>query len=101
AAGGGRWMCKHIAATLYGLGRRLDDDPALLFTLRRSDPNELVEHASKDLARTKASTRYKQLDDSTDLEKRFGITIAEPRAVYRKTRKRARAKIRRGRATRH
>ena len=88
-------MCKHIAATLYGLGRRLDDDPALLFTLRRSDPNELVEHASKDLASAKRSTRYQPLDDSTDLEKLFGISIAEPRATYRVPRKKKQRQRRR------
>ena len=27
-------MCKHIAATLYGMGARLDEDPRLFFTLR-------------------------------------------------------------------
>jgi len=27
-------MCKHIAATLYGIGARLDEDPSLFFTLR-------------------------------------------------------------------
>ena len=27
-------MCKHVAAVLYGIGARLDQDPALLFRLR-------------------------------------------------------------------
>ena len=27
-------MCKHTAATLYGIGARLDEDPTLFFTLR-------------------------------------------------------------------
>ncbi len=30
-------MCKHVAATLYGVGARLDADPDLLFTLRGVD----------------------------------------------------------------
>src|SRR5439155_19836511 len=30
-------MCKHIAATLYGVGARLDRQPELLFKLRRVD----------------------------------------------------------------
>ena len=30
-------MCKHVAATLYGVGNRLDDDPTLFFTLRDID----------------------------------------------------------------
>ena len=36
-------MCKHVAATLYGVGARLDDNPSLLFRLRGVDHEELVE----------------------------------------------------------
>lgn len=36
-------MCKHVAATLYGIGRRLDTRPDLLFTLWGVDPNDLVQ----------------------------------------------------------
>jgi len=35
-------MCKHVAAVLYGVGNRLDAQPALLFTLRHADPQELI-----------------------------------------------------------
>ncbi len=38
-------MCKHVAATLYGVGARLDHAPELLFTLRGVDPTELIEQA--------------------------------------------------------
>ena len=38
-------LCKHIAATLYGIGARLDAMPELLFVLRDVDPNDLV-HAA-------------------------------------------------------
>ena len=38
-------MCKHVAATLYGVGARLDHEPELLFTLRGVDPTEMVEAA--------------------------------------------------------
>lgn len=37
----GARMCKHIAAVLYGVGNRLDDQPELLFRLRGVDPMEL------------------------------------------------------------
>jgi hypothetical protein len=33
-------MCKHVAATLYGVGARLDRAPELLFTLRCVDPGD-------------------------------------------------------------
>jgi len=35
-------MCKHIAAALYGVGARLDEDPRLLFSLREVDPGALA-----------------------------------------------------------
>ena len=33
-------MCKHVAATLYGVGARLDEAPRLLFVLRGVDESE-------------------------------------------------------------
>ena len=38
-------MCKHVAATLYGVGARLDHEPEMLFSLRGVDPAEMVEEA--------------------------------------------------------
>lgn len=35
-------MCKHLAAVLYGVGARLDQEPALLFKLRGVDHEDLV-----------------------------------------------------------
>ena len=35
-------MCKHIAAVLYGVGARLDENPELLFRLRAVDETELL-----------------------------------------------------------
>jgi uncharacterized Zn finger protein len=34
-------MCKHVAATLYGVGARLDAEPELFFRLRRVDQLDL------------------------------------------------------------
>jgi len=39
-------MCKHVAAALYGVGARLDRDPALFFTLRGVEMQELISAAS-------------------------------------------------------
>lgn len=36
------YMCKHVAAVLYGIGARLDTDPLLFFELRDLDGMELV-----------------------------------------------------------
>ena len=35
-------MCKHIAAVMYGIGARLDNQPDLLFKLRQVDHLELI-----------------------------------------------------------
>lgn len=35
-------LCKHVAATLYGVGVRLDEDPLLFFTLRGIDVNQFI-----------------------------------------------------------
>lgn len=36
-------MCKHVAAVLYGVGARLDEQPELLFVLRAVDHEELID----------------------------------------------------------
>lgn len=36
------YMCKHVAAALYGIGARLDKDPLLFFTLRDADVTDLI-----------------------------------------------------------
>lgn len=36
-------MCKHVAAVLYGVGARLDEQPDLLFLLRGVDHEELID----------------------------------------------------------
>ena len=41
----GAYMCKHVAAVLYGIGARFDSKPELLFTLRQVDPAELLSKA--------------------------------------------------------
>lgn len=38
-------MCKHVAAVLYGVGARLDQQPELLFKLRQVDTKDLVAQA--------------------------------------------------------
>jgi uncharacterized Zn finger protein len=47
-------VCKHVAATLYGIGVRFDASPELFFTLRGIDPGEFVTAATTGL--TSATT---------------------------------------------
>jgi hypothetical protein len=42
----GAYMCKHVAAVLYGVGARLDRAPELFFVLRQVDQAELLASAS-------------------------------------------------------
>lgn len=42
----GKALCRHAAAALYGVGRRLDAEPGLLFRLRGVDEAELIGSAT-------------------------------------------------------
>jgi uncharacterized Zn finger protein len=48
-------MCKHVAATLYGVGSRLDFEPELLFKLRDVDHLELIAQAGIPVAGRKGT----------------------------------------------
>ncbi len=71
-------MCKHVAATLYGVGARLDEDPLLFFTLRQADTEELVARAVQektgDLLVRASKTTSRVLGDA-DLSDLFGIDM--------------------------
>ena len=67
-------MCKHVAASLYGVGARLDHEPALLFTLRGVDPAELVEEAIARSAAPSEAPRAPTLE-ADDLSSIFGVDI--------------------------
>ena len=42
-------MCKHVAAVLYGIGYRIDEEPIVLFELRGVDPGRLLQGAVGDV----------------------------------------------------
>jgi uncharacterized Zn finger protein len=65
-------MCKHIAATLYGVGARLDNQPELLFTLRGVDHKELISKIDTSMAQGKA--KVVNVDNLGSL---FGIDLDE------------------------
>ncbi len=67
-------MCKHVAATLYGVGARLDHEPELLFTLRGVDPAEMVAAAVAQPPPAGKSRRGRRLK-SDELSSVFGIDI--------------------------
>ena len=69
-------MCKHVAATLYGIGIRFDSDPTLFFLLRDIDFAELlkktVDEKMKSLLKNagKATSRVMKDVDTYEL---FGV----------------------------
>ncbi len=67
-------MCKHVAATLYGVGARLDHEPGLLFTLRGVDPAELVE-AAVDQPAANGRVRKGRVLQTGALSSVFGVDI--------------------------
>lgn len=71
-------MCKHVAASLYGVGVRLDESPELLFKLRGVDHTELItlDSAVSDLTKPKSSRRRRTLDTDT-VSDVFGIDLEE------------------------
>ncbi|MDR1765042.1 MAG: hypothetical protein LBR77_02905 [Lachnospiraceae bacterium] len=70
-------MCKHIAAALYGVGSRLDQDPLLFFTLRGVEPGELikksVEEKMQSLLAHANQTSDRIIDDPAQVEQIFGV----------------------------
>lgn len=73
-------MCKHVAAALYGIGARLDKEPALFFTLRKVDVKDLVSRAVKSKSREllkKAEKKSSRVMDDNDIAGIFGIELEE------------------------
>lgn len=72
----GAYMCKHIAAVLYGVGARLDDSPELLFKLRAVDHQELIS-ADVAMAKTtaKIGSKSRRIADES-IANVFGIDIS-------------------------
>ena len=88
-------MCKHIAATLYGVGVRLDYEPVLFFTLRNVNMNDLISDAVGDKTTSllkKAEQKSSRVIDDSDLSSLFGIDMEGIEPVFKNTRKKSKAK---------
>ena len=69
-------MCKHVAAVLYGIGARFDQDPHLLFVLRKVDQQDLVARVGATLERGPRKPARGRLLEG-DLSEVFGIEISD------------------------
>jgi uncharacterized Zn finger protein len=70
-------LCKHVAASLYGVGARLDSKPELLFVLRGVDPADLISKASAAEAVRQTATESNGAPAMSDAEVAdvFGIEL--------------------------
>jgi uncharacterized Zn finger protein len=73
-------MCKHVAAVLYGIGARLDQQPELLFRLHELDEKELITEAGGALPLAKKGAAPGKILRSDDLSELFGLDMARSRA---------------------
>ena len=92
------YMCKHVAATLYGIGARLDDDPGLFFKLRKVKMKYLVTQAVEDKTRKllkKAKTKTARVIADSNLADVFGIDMEETLASSKKKAKAPKARSKR------
>ena len=77
----GAYLCKHLAAVMYGIGHRLDTMPELLFTLRGVSQHELIgeiattQTVSDALTGTSRSAQDGSDILSDDLGALFGIDL--------------------------
>ena len=86
-------MCKHVAATLYGIGARLDVEPELLFGLRKVDAKELIARAGEDGTPVKKLPDAGRILDSSKLADVFGIDFGgmDAKPSHKSTAKKAKS----------
>lgn len=73
-------VCKHIAATLYGIGNKLDDNPIIFFMLRGIDidqfASKVLKHEREYVWKNINENTERQVSDE-DIEKLFGISAIQ------------------------
>lgn len=70
-------MCKHVAATMYGVGARLDAQPELLFTLRKVDAQDLITTVDAHTRLTAGGRSSAKLLKGSNLSELFGLQLAD------------------------
>lgn len=70
-------MCKHVAAVLYGVGARLDEQPSLFFTLRGIEMDKFIDVAIANRIETMLQNAEKPseriMDNTEDVSRLFGV----------------------------
>lgn len=73
-------MCKHIAATLYGIGNKLDSDPSIFFKLRGINIEEFTKYVTKyenNYVWNKINIESEREIDSSKAKNIFGINYED------------------------
>ena len=70
-------MCKHVAAALYGIGARLDEQPELLFLLRGVNESDLIASAGETLAQPESLPGASNVLVDADMAALFGLDMAD------------------------
>lgn len=81
------YMCKHVAATLYGTGARLDEDPMLFFKLRKAKVDELIAQTLKGKTKKllgKSRKKSSRVIDDKKISSIFGIEMDNEPPVKKK-----------------
>src|SRR5260370_41437254 len=78
----GAYMCKHVAAVLYGVGARFDHQPELLFRLREVDEKELIVKAGKALPLSRLTPAPSRGLGGEDLADIFGVDMAQSTSAH-------------------
>jgi uncharacterized Zn finger protein len=68
-------MCKHVAAVLYGIGARLDEQPELLFKLRKVNERDLIAKAGRGLPLSKKGPAKERVLAADGLSELFGLEM--------------------------
>ena len=70
-------LCKHVAAVLYGIGARLDQQPDLIFRLHNVDEKELIAGAGTAFPQAKTAPAVGKVLEGEDLSVLFGLEMAQ------------------------
>ncbi len=74
-------MCKHVAAVLYGVGARLDEEPELLFRLRAVDENDLLVHLDAAVPLSATGAVAGKVLEADNIAALFGLEMVGDEAV--------------------
>lgn len=69
-------MCKHVAAVLYGIGARLDDNPEMFFSLRDVNIEDLISKAIQGKTKAmlaKSELKSRRILEDGDITSLFGV----------------------------